>query len=263
MRDAAANRSRIREARFNITPLKPDLPDHYATLGLDRRCSASQIRDAYRVLAKRHHPDLNGGSAEAGARCQELNAAHEILSDPRRRRAYDQEVRAREKPAPATFTERIDRNLAHEVRLRLEEFIRGTRVTLHIQDPASPGEPEEYELEIPPETAPGTQFRIPRVGQFAGGTLRVRVRAMPNARFKVKSSDVQTDLRITARRAADGGWETVSGPTGASIRVEVPAGIARGAIVRVAGHGLPRPRGGRGDLLVRIVYRVEVRTARR
>jgi hypothetical protein len=43
-------------------------PDHYATLGLDHRCSTEQIRAAYRLLAKRHHPDLNPGCADSAAR---------------------------------------------------------------------------------------------------------------------------------------------------------------------------------------------------
>jgi len=54
------------------------LPDHYATLGLDRRCSSAQIRSAYRMLVKQHHPDVNAGSPTAIARAQELNVAHEV-----------------------------------------------------------------------------------------------------------------------------------------------------------------------------------------
>jgi curved DNA-binding protein len=67
---------------------------HYATLGLDRRCTLAQIRAAYRVLAKQHHPDLNPNSPAAVRHTQALNAAHEILSDPERRAAYDQELEA-------------------------------------------------------------------------------------------------------------------------------------------------------------------------
>ena len=75
--------------RARFPAVEAELPDFYATLGLDRRCTLEQIRRAYRLLAKRHHPDLHAGSAEAGARTRELNEAHETLSDPERRRAYD------------------------------------------------------------------------------------------------------------------------------------------------------------------------------
>jgi DnaJ-class molecular chaperone len=44
--------------------------------------------------------------------------------------------------------------------------------------------------------------------------------------------------------------------------VTIPAGVARGALLRVMGEGLPKPRGGRGDLLVRIIYRVELKVSR-
>lgn len=71
-----------------------DLPNHYAVLGLSRRCTLNEIRDAYRLLAKLHHPDRNGGSAESVTRTQELNAAYETLADPDRRREYDAELTA-------------------------------------------------------------------------------------------------------------------------------------------------------------------------
>ena len=46
------------------------------------------------------------------------------------------------------------------------------------------------------------------------------------------------------------------------VRVTIPAGVTRGAVLRVPGEGLPKPRGGRGDLLVRLTYRVEVKISR-
>jgi DnaJ-class molecular chaperone len=46
------------------------------------------------------------------------------------------------------------------------------------------------------------------------------------------------------------------------VRVQIPPGVGRGAVLRIAGEGLPKPRGGRGELLVRIAYRPEVRTSR-
>jgi DnaJ-class molecular chaperone len=54
----------------------------------------------------------------------------------------------------------------------------------------------------------------------------------------------------------------VRGVTGNFIRVEIPRNVARGEVIRVAGEGLPKPRGGRGDLLVRVMYQPEVRITR-
>ena len=55
----------------------------------------------------------------------------------------------------------------------------------------------------------------------------------------------------------------IRGLTGTRLRVPIPRGVARGEIIRISGEGLPKPRGGRGDLLVRITYRVEVRVTPR
>lgn len=236
--------------------------NHYATLGLDRRCTPAQIRAAYRVLAKQHHPDLNPDSPASVARTQELNAAHAILSDPELRAAYDRELDAPpKKPAPAR-TGKIQRNISRDVNLRLEDFLRGTTREVRIQDPAHPGGAEIYQLVVPPDTAPGTRFRLPRAEPFAGAFVQLRVKALPDFRFKVRGSDLRCDLKIKPERAAQGGTEPIRGLTGAMLRVQIPRGVARGEILRVTDEGLPRSRGGRGDLLVRINYRVEVRVTR-
>ena len=241
----------------------PDAPDHYATLGLDRLCTTAQIRTAYRLLAKRHHPDLHPDSPEAVSRSQELNAAHETLSDPARRRAYDRELAAQEEPARPPRAAKTERHIAQDAYLRIEDFIRGATLDVRVKDPANPHGPETYELTIPPGTAPGARFRLPRGEPFAGGFVLVRVKALPGFRFKVRGADLRCDLRISAQRAAQGGSEMLAGATGAPLRVQIPAGIARGEILRVPGEGVPKPRGGRGDLLVRVTYRPEVRIARR
>ena len=236
--------------------------NHYATLGLDRRCTLAQIRAAYRLLAKQFHPDLNPGSPAAIAHTQELNAAYEILSDPERRRAYDRELDAPKSASASTQGSKIQRHVAQDVNLPLEDFLRGTKREVRVHDPANPGGAEIYELVIPPNTAPGTRFRLPRAEPFTGGFVQLRVKALPNFRFKIRGSDLRCDLKINSQRAAQGGTEMIRGLTGAMLRLHIPLGVSRGEIIRVSGEGLPKPRGGRGDLLVRIVYRVEVSVRR-
>jgi len=85
------------------------------------------------------------------------------------------------------------------------------------------------------------------------------LRALPSFRFKVRGSDLRCDLKIKAERAAQGGTEIIPGVAGAMLRVQIPPGTSRGQILRLPGEGLPKPRGGRGALLLRIVYRIEVR----
>jgi DnaJ-class molecular chaperone len=131
---------------------------------------------------------------------------------------------------------------------------------VRVKDPARPDESELHELTIPPLTAPGARFKLSRT---AGGVVLVRVRLRSDFRFKARGADLRCDLRISTQRATLGGVEYVAGATGGRVRVEIPRRVERGAVIRVAGEGLPKPRGGRGDLLVRIQYRPEVRVTRR
>jgi len=236
--------------------------NHYAVLGLDRRCTEAQVRNAYRLLAKQQHPDLNPDSPEAVRRTQALNAAYEILSDPVRRLAYEAELDAPKRPAGSPRPAKIERNLARDVHLRIEEFLRGTRLEVVVKDPVAPTGREVYQLTIPPGTAPGARFRIPRDEPFAGGFVTVRVRALPGFRFKVRGSDLRCDLKLKSARAAEGGMEMIQGVNGSMLRVPISRGVGRGEIIRIPGEGLPKAHGGRGDLLVRITYRPEVRVSR-
>lgn len=258
---AASTRWHFRLAFSSLRALQNSLPNHYATLGLDHHCTGDQIRAAYRVLAKQHHPDVNPGSPEAMSRTQQLNAAYEVLSDPERRRVYDEAQKSAKPRKSSAQTTRAERNISQDAHLRIDEFLRGATLEVRVNDPANLMGAEIYELAIRPMTAPGTRFRVARAGQFDGGFVIVRVRARADFRFKVRGSDLRCDLRITPQRAAQGGSEMIKGVTG-PLRVNIPRGVARGEILRVAGEGLPKPRGGRGDLLVRITYRPEVRITR-
>ncbi len=236
------------------------LPDHYATLGLDRHCTDAQIRTAYRLLAKQQHPDVNHGTRDAIAQTQALNAAYEILSDADKRKTYDDELSAREKQ-PVRKT-KSQRNISQDVHLRIEELLRGSKLDVRVSDPSNPDGPEIYELIVPSETAPGAKFRLPRTSASGCGFVLVRVKVRPDFRFKVRGSDLRCDLRISSQRATQGGTEMVATANGSRVRVLIPRGVERNEIIRVPGEGLPKTRGGRGDLLVRVVYRPEVKFTR-
>jgi DnaJ-class molecular chaperone len=64
--------------------------DYYQVLGINRTASEKEIKQAYRRLARKYHPDLNPGDKSAEARFKEINAAHEVLSNPEKRKKYDQ-----------------------------------------------------------------------------------------------------------------------------------------------------------------------------
>jgi molecular chaperone DnaJ len=64
--------------------------DYYATLGVKKNASADDIRKAFRKLARKYHPDLNKGNKAAEEKFKELSEANDVLSDPKKRKIYDQ-----------------------------------------------------------------------------------------------------------------------------------------------------------------------------
>lgn len=67
-----------------------DFKDYYAILGVSKTASPEEIKQAFRKLARKYHPDVNPGNKQAEARFKEINEAYEVLSDPDKRSKYDQ-----------------------------------------------------------------------------------------------------------------------------------------------------------------------------
>src|ERR1700720_821620 len=63
--------------------------DYYATLGVDKKASAEEIKKAYRKLARQYHPDRNPGDKKSEERFKEISQAHDVLGDPEKRKLYD------------------------------------------------------------------------------------------------------------------------------------------------------------------------------
>lgn len=64
--------------------------DYYSILGVDRTAKTAEIKKAYRKLARKYHPDVNPGNAEAEGTFKEISQAHDVLSDPEKRKIYDE-----------------------------------------------------------------------------------------------------------------------------------------------------------------------------
>src|SRR5690349_25002544 len=67
-----------------------DFIDYYQVLGVNKNATEDEIKKAYRKLARKYHPDLNPNDKEANKKFQQINEANEVLSDPEKRKKYDQ-----------------------------------------------------------------------------------------------------------------------------------------------------------------------------
>src|SRR2546426_7779498 len=67
-----------------------DFKDYYSTLGVAKTATQKELKQAYRKLARKHHPDVNPGVPSAEAKFKEINEAYEVLGDPEKRKKYDE-----------------------------------------------------------------------------------------------------------------------------------------------------------------------------
>src|SRR5260221_1755412 len=67
-----------------------DFKDYYSTLGVAKTATEKEIKQAFRKMARKHHPDVNPGDKSAEGRFKEINEAYEVLGDPAKRKKYDE-----------------------------------------------------------------------------------------------------------------------------------------------------------------------------
>ena len=203
----------------------PDTKDYYDILGVDEDASASDIKKAYRTLARKHHPDRNPDDAEAEDRFKEIQEAYAVLSDDEKRQQYDTRRRfgggsfdGGWGPGPG----------GPEVR-----YEQGAR------DPFGGGLGDIFESFFGGRGGRGG--RRQRGGDpFQGGGRQ----QAPSGR------DVETSLSLSFEEALRGGRQQVRLPGGETIRLNIPKGVRNGTKIRLRGRGHPGPRGQRGDLYV-------------
>lgn len=236
---------------------------YYDTLGVKRDASEKEIRSAYRKLARKHHPDVNPGDKTAEAKFKEINAAHDVISDPEKRRKYDKYGDRWE------MADQIEEQQKHAGASAADWF----------------------------RTAPGARtagsgagaaggrssggFRMPDIdadfGDILGNVFRGRKPAGPR-----RGENLEHPLEITLEEAAKGAARTLTISLGEQcvgcngtglagdaicavcegagvqskprrIEVKTPAGVKTSSRVRIAGEGQPGANGGpKGDLYLTI-----------
>jgi DnaJ-class molecular chaperone len=222
--------------------------DYYDVLGVPRTASAKEIKAAFRKLARKHHPDVNPGDANAADRFKEINEANEVLSDPEKRKKYDE------------FGPEWERYEAWEKAGRPggNPFAAGARDGAGPQVQYQTVSPEDLE-ELFGGTDPFSDFFQTTFGRTGSASTGRR----PAVR---RGEDVEGVAEITLEEAYSGTNRTIelAAPSGTrKVQVKIPAGIADGARVRAAGQGGAGSGGGpSGNLFIRVHIRPHARFTR-
>jgi curved DNA-binding protein len=221
--------------------------DYYETLGVPRGADAKAVQEAYRKLARQWHPDRNPSKrAEAEQKFKEIGEAYDVLSDPEKRKKYDllgpnfregQDFRA----PPGYETFQFDfgggRGAGAPDMGDFSDFF----TTLFGGPGGRRGRRGGF------QGFPGG-FDIfgGEAEEFAAGGGRA-------GRETAGGNDVEAEFAVPLSLAVSGG-KTQFEYDGKTIEVRIPAGVAQGAVIRLAGQGRAGRRGAAGDLLLRIRY---------
>ncbi len=195
-----------------------DFVDYYKILGTDIHATSNDIKNAYRKLARKYHPDLNPNDKDAKRKFQEINEANEVLSDPQKRKKYDQ----------------YGKDWQHA-----EEFEKAKQY----REQSSNNRGSRYS---------GTQSQ----GDFSGffesmfggssGTGRSR-------QVKYRGEDYNAELQLNLINAYKTHKQTLT-VNGKNIRITIPAGIENGQTLKIPGHGGKGINGGpNGDLYITFI----------
>jgi len=226
--------------------------DPYEVLGVDRKASAGDIKSAYRKLAKKLHPDANKNDPKAASRFAELNAAHELLADEDKRKAFDRgEIDAEGKP-----------------RFRGFEGFGGGRPGSGPGGGFGPDANFES-FNFGPEGFTRTTRRGRGGGGGGGGGFEDILReafgnmgrggrggrADAGSTFEPEDfgvgADVQAEMSVSLPDAATGSTQRLHLPNGKNVDVKIPAGITNGQHIRLKGQGMAG-QAGPGDLLITV-----------
>jgi DnaJ-class molecular chaperone len=219
--------------------------DPYQTLGVSKDASEAEIKSAYRKLAKKLHPDANKHDPKAASRFAELNAAYEIVGDDEKRKAFDRgEIDAEGKPRYQGFEgfgAQPGGGGFHPGGAHFESFHFGSD-GFQRRGSGSGGAGGGFE-----DILRGMFGGAARGGRGFGGQFEQEDFATP-----ATGQDLHAALTISLPEAARGTKARVQLPTGKSIEVKIPAGLASGQQIRLKGQGWPSATGKAGDALITV-----------
>ena len=200
--------------------------DYYRILGLNKNATEEEIKKAYRKLARKHHPDLNPNDKEAHLMFQQINEANEVLSDPEKRKKYDQ------------YGENWKNAEQFEQARQQQQY--GGRAQGRPDQEFSGGFGDENFSDFF-ESLFGARGGSRAGARGAGGHVKFR------------GQDYNAELHISLKDAFQTHQHTLD-VNGKKVRITIPAGIENGQVIKLKGHGGPGVNGGpNGDLYIAFV----------
>jgi curved DNA-binding protein len=199
--------------------------DYYKILGVDKNASTEDIKKAYRTLARKHHPDLNPNDTSAKQKFQQINEAHEVLSDPEKRKKYD------------TY----GKDWKHA-----EEFERAKTSGAGRSQPFGESGGTYYTSEGGEDFS---EFFASMFGdRFSSGGFSSGM-----GQTKFRGQDYNAEIHLTLADVFYTHQQTVT-VTGKTLKITVPAGIENGQKLVLQGQGGPGINGGpNGDLYITFI----------
>lgn len=218
-----------------------DIRNYYELLGVKRDASADEIKQAFRRLARKYHPDLNPGDKAAEDKFKDISEAYEVLSDRSKRSQYDKftgfwRKNRGSKPPASTPRERQDEEDFGD---DFNSFI--DRLLNRKKEAASTSNPRSTVGE-----AFTPRNRYPRTGRNVGATRDGERNAFNDAPARPKN--LEAELTLPLDKAYFGGCERITiQEDGRALEVEMPAGMLPGQKIRLRGQGIAG-----GDLYLKI-----------
>jgi len=251
--------------------------DYYQVLGVARDASDTELKRAFRELARKHHPDVSPDNN--GEAFREVNEAYAILSDRDARARYDRwghqddssglsaVVEAAQDVINDLFRRRRGktrgRDLRYTLELTFEQAAFGVSKTIEIPTGTGDGRTREFTVVIAPGVPDGIVKTFkgegePGKGGAAAGDLHVSIRVAEHVVFRRDGLDVRSEQTISFSQAALGAVVEIATVDGA-IKMRIPEGTQPGRVFRIRGKGVPQAAGKtapRGDHLVQVQIEV-------